>query len=53
MVTGKRAKEIGMIDELGMMDEVMKAEFGDKVKIKDFSKGNKWQEFAQNFESSF
>jgi ClpP class serine protease len=53
VVTGKKAKEIGLVDEIGMVEEVMKREFGDKVKINDFSKGSKWAALAQQYEASF
>ena len=36
-MTGKKAKEIGLIDEIGMMEEIVKGQWSD-LKIVDFSK---------------
>ncbi len=43
VVTGLKAKEIGLIDEIGMVDKVMETEFKD-CKIVDFSKTSKLEQ---------
>jgi signal peptide peptidase SppA len=40
--TGKEALKLGLIDDIGDMDSVIKSRFGEKVKIKNFSKEKGW-----------
>lgn len=49
VVTGARAKEIGLVDELGLPEEVMMAEHGEKVKIIDYSKTSRWEALGAQF----
>ena len=48
MFTGKDSKELGLIDDLGNMSEVMKAKHKE-CEIIDFSKKNRWERLAQGF----
>ena len=40
--TGKKAKELGLIDGLGNADQILREKFGDKVEIKKFGKPKGW-----------
>jgi signal peptide peptidase SppA len=40
--TGKEAVKLGLVDHIGDMDSVIKSRFGEKVKIKSFSKEKGW-----------
>ena len=40
--TGKKAKELGLIDGLGNSDQILKEKFGDEVEIKKFGKSKGW-----------
>lgn len=52
VVTGEKAKEIGLIDELGLMDDVI-SELYPKTKIVDFSKKSPLEEISQKFKTLF
>ena len=49
VVTGLRGKELGLVDEIGMNEEVMRQKYGDKVVIKDFSKQSKFERLGSMF----
>ncbi len=40
--TGKKAKELGLIDGLGNVDQILRQKFGDEVEIKKFGKPKGW-----------
>ena len=40
--SGRKAKELGLIDGIGNADQVLKEKFGDKVIIKKFEKAKGW-----------
>ena len=40
--TGKKAKELGLIDGLGNTDQILREKFGDEVEIKKFGKPKGW-----------
>ena len=40
--TGKKAKELGLIDGLGNADQILKEKFGEEVEIKRFGKPKGW-----------
>ena len=40
--SGSRAKELGLVDALGNIEEVLKEKFGDDVVIKSFEKPKSW-----------
>jgi ClpP class serine protease len=40
--SGSKAKELGLIDEIGNPNEVLKEKFGDDVIIKKFEKSKGW-----------
>ena len=40
--TGKKAKELGLIDGLGNADQILREKFGDEVDIKKFGKPKGW-----------
>ena len=40
--SGSKAKELGLIDEIGNANEVLKEKFGDDVIIKKFEKSKGW-----------
>ena len=40
--TGKKAKELGLIDGLGNADQILRQKFGDEVEIKKFGKPKGW-----------
>jgi len=40
--TGKKAKELGLIDGLGNSDQILKEKFGDEIEIKKFGKTKGW-----------
>ncbi len=40
--TGKKAKELGLIDGLGNADQILREKFGDEVEIKKFGKPKGW-----------
>ena len=46
---GTNAKELGLIDEFGEMNEVMTEKYGAKVKIVNFSKTSPFAKLAENF----
>jgi len=47
---GSKAKELGLIDELGNANEILKEKFGEDVVIKKFEKPKSW--FSKKFSSS-
>ena len=47
---GRKAKELGLIDELGNANEILKEKFGENVVIKKFEKPKGW--FSKKFSSS-
>ena len=49
--TGKSALELGLIDGIGNMDQVLKQKFGDKVIVKNFEKQKGF--IAKRLSSSF
>ena len=40
--TGKKAKELGLIDGIGNSDQILRQKFGDEVEIKKFGKSKGW-----------
>ena len=48
--TGKKAKDLGLIDGLGNADQILREKFGDEVEIKKFGKPKGW--LAKKFSSS-
>jgi len=40
--SGRKAKELGLIDGIGNADQILKEKFGDKVVIKKFEKAKGW-----------
>ena len=40
--SGRKAKELGLVDDLGNADQVLKKKFGDDVVIKKFEKSKSW-----------
>ena len=48
--SGRKAKELGLVDDIGDFYSVMKKKFGKEVKFKDFSKKQSW--FKQKFFSN-
>ena len=40
--TGKKAKDLGLIDGLGNSDQILKEKFGDEIEIKKFGKTKGW-----------
>ena len=40
--SGTKAKELGLIDELGNVDKILRNKFGDDVVIKKFEKPKSW-----------
>ena len=40
--TGKKAKELGLIDGIGNSDQILREKFGDEVEIKKFGKSKGW-----------
>ena len=38
--SGRKAKELGLVDDIGDYYTIMKKKFGKNVKFKDFSKNN-------------
>jgi len=40
--TGKKAKELGLIDGLGNADQILREKFGDDIEIKKFGKPKGW-----------
>ena len=40
--TGKKAKELGLVDGLGNADQILREKFGDEVEIKKFGKPKGW-----------
>ncbi len=40
--SGRRAKELGLIDGIGNVDQILKEKFGDKIIIKKFEKAKGW-----------
>lgn len=48
VVTGRRAKEIGLIDDIAMLEDVVEREFKGS-KVVDFSKVSKIEQLQSNF----
>ena len=48
--SGRQAKDLGLVDDLGDYYSVMKKKFGKEIKFRDFSKKQSW--FKQKFFSS-
>ena len=48
--TGKKAKELGLIDGLGNSDQILREKFGEEIEIKKFGKSKGW--LAKKFSSS-
>ena len=48
--SGKKAKELGLVDEIGNINEVLKDKFGKDVVIKRFEKPKSW--ISKKFSSS-
>ena len=40
--SGRKAKELGLIDDIGNPEEILKKKFGDKIVIKRFEKTKGW-----------
>ena len=40
--SGRKAKELGLIDGIGNADQILKEKFGDKIVIKKFEKAKGW-----------
>ena len=40
--TGKKAKELGLIDGIGNEEQILREKFGDEVEIKKFGKPKGW-----------
>ncbi len=40
--TGQKAIELGLVDQLGHLDAVLKARFGDKVRVKTYGPKKRW-----------
>ena len=40
--TGRKAKELGLIDGLGNSDQILREKFGDEIEIKKFGKPKSW-----------
>ena len=40
--SGRKAKELGLIDGIGNADQILKEKFGDKVVVKKFEKAKSW-----------
>ena len=40
--SGKKAKDLGLIDGIGNADQILRQKFGDKVVIKKFEKTKSW-----------
>ena len=47
--SGRKAKELGLIDGIGNADQILKEKFGDKIVIKKFEKAKGW--FARKLSS--
>ena len=41
-MSGKKAKELGLVDEIGNLNQVLKDKFGKDVIIKKFEKPKNW-----------
>jgi ClpP class serine protease len=48
--SGSKAKDLGLVDEIGNLHEVLKLKFGDEVIIKKFEKSKSW--LSQKLSSS-
>ncbi len=48
--TGKKAKDLGLIDGIGNADQILREKFGEEVEIKKFGKPKGW--LAKKFSSS-
>ncbi|MDC0855612.1 S49 family peptidase [Candidatus Pelagibacter sp.] len=48
--SGSKAKDLGLIDEIGNASEVLKEKFGEDVVVKKFEKSKSW--FAKKFSSN-
>jgi len=40
--SGRKAKELGLIDGIGNADQILKEKFGEKIVIKKFEKSKGW-----------
>ena len=40
--TGRKAKDLGLIDGIGNANQILKEKFGDEITIKKFQKGKSW-----------
>ena len=40
--TGKKAKDLGLIDGVGNADQILRKKFGDEIEIKKFEKTKGW-----------
>ena len=40
--SGRKAKELGLIDGIGNADQILKEKYGDKIVIKKFEKAKGW-----------
>ena len=40
--SGKKAKELGLIDGIGNADQILREKFGEKIIIKKFEKAKGW-----------
>ena len=50
--SGRKAKELGLIDGIGNADQILKEKFGDDVIIKKFEKAKGWLARKLSSESS-
>jgi ClpP class serine protease len=50
VVTGQKALEFGLIDRLGLCDQVVRDKYGPKTVLVDFSKKSKMEEFSSRFQ---
>lgn len=50
VVTGQKALEFGLIDSLGLCDQVVRDKYGPKTVLVDFSKKSKMEEFSSRFQ---
>ena len=48
---GERAKELGLVDEIGSVESVLKEKYDD-LKIVDFSKEKPWEKFVARAQES-
>lgn len=48
VVVGEEARKLGLVDEIGSVDEVMRQKFGE-FELKNFSKQSKFAEIIEKF----